>query len=66
MSKIEEIEQAVEKLPVSEFERLAAWIAERQQQLVAAEARNINRDHGGFLRSYSTEDEGLYDDLASR
>jgi hypothetical protein len=32
MSRIEEIEQAIEKLPPEEFLRIARWIREREQQ----------------------------------
>jgi hypothetical protein len=33
MSKIEEIEQAVEQLPPTDFVRLAVWVDQRRQQL---------------------------------
>ena len=59
MSKVEEIERAVEQLPPEEFVQLAAWIDERRQ------AQPL-RDHGAFLNSYAPEDEGLYDDVAAR
>ena len=32
MSNIEEIEQALEKLPMQDFVRLAAWVDQRRQQ----------------------------------
>ena len=59
MSKVEEIEQAVEQLPPEDFVQLATWIEERRQ------GQSL-RDHGAFLNSYAPEDEGLYDDLAAR
>lgn len=57
MSKVEEIERAVEQLPPGDFAQLATWIEERRAQL---------RNHVAFLKSYVSEDEGLYDDLAAR
>jgi hypothetical protein len=67
MSNIEEIEQAVEKLPLQDFVRLAAWVDRRRQQLevapsAVANGRMAARDHGAFLNSYAPQDEGLYDD----
>ena len=67
MSNIEEIEQAVEKLPLQDFVRLAAWVDQRRQQLelfpsAAANGRLAARDHSAFLNSYAPQDEGLYDD----
>jgi hypothetical protein len=59
MSKLQEIEHAVEQLPPEDFSKLVAWI-ERKRQL-----QNV-RDHGAFLNSYAPEDEGLYDDTVSR
>jgi hypothetical protein len=59
MSKIEEIEQAVEQLPPKDFSRLAAWIDRKRQS-------QTPRDHSAFLNSYAAEDEGLYDDAISR
>ena len=59
MSKVQEIEQAVEQLPPEDFWKLAAWM-DRKRQLQST------RDHGAFLSSYSSEDEGLYDDAISR
>ena len=59
MSKVQEIERAVEQLPPEDFLELAAWIDRKRQ------AQNM-RDHSAFLNSYSTEDEGLYDDAVSR
>ena len=67
MSNIEEIEQAVEKLPLQDFVRLAAWVDRRRQQLevapsAVANGRMAARDHSAFLNSYAPQDEGLYDD----
>jgi hypothetical protein len=59
MSKVQEIEQAVEQLPPEDFWELAAWI-DRKRQL------QNTRDHTAFLNSYSSQDEGLYDDAISR
>jgi hypothetical protein len=64
MSKIEEIEQAVEQLPLTDFAKLAAWVEQRRQQL--AISTPAIRDHSAFLNSYAPQDEGLYDDAASR
>jgi hypothetical protein len=70
MSKIEEIEQAVEQLPLRDFVRLAVWVDRRRQQLgklqlVGDAGQGILRDHSAFLNSYAPEDEGLYDDAAA-
>ena len=70
MSNIEEIEQAVEKLPVEEFVKLASWVDRRRQQLEISPSVNENRpiasrDHSAFLNSYAPQDEGLYDDAAA-
>jgi hypothetical protein len=59
MSKIEEIERAVEQLPPEDFIQLAIWIDRRRQA-------QPFRDHSAFLNSYVPDDEGLYDDLAAR
>ena len=71
MSNIEEIEQAVEKLPIQDLVRLAAWVEQRRRQLqaVPSEAANVRmapRDHSAFLASYAPQDEGLYDDTPAR
>jgi hypothetical protein len=71
MSKLEEIEQAVEQLPLSDFAKLAGWVDRRRQQLeITAPATDKSqtavRDHSAFLNSYAPEDEGLYDDAAVR
>jgi hypothetical protein len=70
MSNIEEIELAVEKLPLEEFVKLAAWVDRRRRQLEVSPSVNDNspmtaRDHSAFLNSYAPEDEGLYDDAAA-
>jgi len=65
MSNIEEIEQAVEKLPLQDLVRLAAWVDQRRQQLEvvpAASGAMAARNHSAFLTSYAPQDEGLYDD----
>ena len=71
MSKIEEIEQAVEKLPLTDFVKLAVWVDRRRQQLAispsaADRSQAVVRDHSAFLNSYAPQDEGLYDDAATR
>ena len=59
MSKVQEIEQAVEQLPPEDFIALAEWI-DRKRQLQST------RDHSAFLNSYTSADEGLYDDAVAR
>ena len=59
MSKIEEIERAVEQLAPEDFAKLVAWIDQKRQN-------SGTRDHAVFLNSYVPEDEGLYDDAAAR
>ena len=71
MSKIEEIEQAVEQLPLREFAKLAVWVDRRRQQLeitgpITDKNAAVVRDHSAFLNSYAPQDEGLYDDAAAR
>ena len=71
MSKLEEIEQAVQQLPLTGFVRLAVWVDQRRQQLeilrsATDKGHAIVRDHGAFLNSYAPQDEGLYDDAATR
>jgi hypothetical protein len=71
MSKIEEIEQAVEQLPLGDFVRLAVWVDQRRQQLensrsVGDRSQGVLRNHSAFLKSYAPQDEGLYDDAAAR
>jgi hypothetical protein len=53
MSKVQEIEQAVEQLPPEDFAELASWIDQRR-------GAQPLRDHSAFLNSYAPEDEGLY------
>jgi hypothetical protein len=64
MSKVEEIERAIEKLAPTDFVKLAGWIDRRRVEIV----RDVPllRDHTAFLNSYAPEDEGLYDDAAAR
>ena len=59
MSKVEEIEHAVEKLRPEDFSELADWI-DRKRQV------QTTRGHGAFLNSYAPADEGLYDDAIAR
>jgi hypothetical protein len=72
MRKIEEIERAVEQLPLNDFARLAIWIDRRRQQLqvnqqpATDKSQATVRDHSAFLNSYAPQDEGLYDDAAAR
>lgn len=58
MSKIEEIEQIVEQLPVKDFVKLAARVDQRRRQL---DISPLATDKG-----YAPQDEGLYDDAATR
>ena len=60
MSKVEEIEQVIEKLPPEDFQRLSDWITRRRAALGKSELPPL-RAHSAFLNSYSEEDEGLYD-----
>ena len=67
MSRIEEIEQAVERLPVPDFVRLAALVDRRRRSLeISRSPADEHRDHSAFLNSYTPEDEGLYDDAGAR
>jgi hypothetical protein len=71
MSKLEEIERAVERLPLNDFIELAGWVDQRRQQLaisppVGDNGQAVARDHSAFLNSYTPQDEGLYDDAAAR
>jgi hypothetical protein len=59
MSKVQEIEHAVEQLPPEDFAELASWIDRRR-------GAQPLRDHSAFLNSYAPEDEGLYDNVAAR
>jgi hypothetical protein len=58
MSKVQEIERAVEQLPPEDFSELVDWLDQRRGKLI--------RDHSAFLNSYAPEDEGLYDDAVAR
>ena len=68
VSKLEELERVIERLPAEDLEKLSAWMARRrgvsEQQTKAAP--RLFRDHSAFLNSYTPEDEGLYDDAQSR
>ena len=69
MNLLEEIERVIETLPPGEVRKLSAWMAQRQatfgpQQPVPPAP--CFRDHSAFLNSYAPEDEGLYEDGASR
>ena len=60
----------MEKLPIQDFVRLAAWVDQRRQQLEVVPSSATNgcmaaRDHSAFLNSYAPQDEGLYDDTAA-
>jgi hypothetical protein len=71
MSKIEEIEQAVEQLPLADFVKLALWVDQRRQKLAVSpvasdKSQVVVRNHSAFLNSYAPQDEGLYDDAATR
>ena len=57
VSKIQEIEQLIEQLPAENFAELAEWMQRRATAI---------RDHGAFLNSYDSKDEGLYDDAIAR
>jgi len=70
MSKIEEIEQALEQLPLTDFVKVAVWVDQRCQQLAVSPSATdsspaVIRDHSAFLNSYAPQDEGLYDDAAT-
>ena len=58
MSKVQEIERAVEQFPPEDFSELVEWIDQRRGKVV--------RNHGAFLNGYAPEDEGLYDDAVAR
>jgi hypothetical protein len=69
MSKIEEIERAVEQLPLDDFVKLAGWVDQRRQQLelfpsATDKRQGAVRDQSAFLNSYAPQDEGLHDDAA--
>jgi len=68
VSKIEELERVIERLPAEDFEKLSAWMARRGEVSgqPAKPAPLVFRDHSAFLNSYTPEDEGLYDNVQSR
>jgi hypothetical protein len=69
VNTVEDIEWVIEKLPPQDFARLSKWMAQRQPHVPrepGAWASGRFRDHRAFLKSYSPEDEGLYDDAAGR
>jgi hypothetical protein len=59
MSRIQEIERAIEQLPPEDFSELTAWIDRKR------EIQN-SRNYSAFLNSYAPSDEGLYHNAASR
>jgi hypothetical protein len=63
MSKIEEIEHAVEQLPIKDFVKLAVWVDRRRQQLEISPAtdkrRMVVRDHSAFLTRLSLLEGGF-------
>lgn len=61
MSRLEEIEQAIENLPPEDFAQLSDWMVRRRMQEKRADGPIALRDHSAFLNSYSPDDEGLYD-----
>lgn len=68
---VEQIERVIEQLPAEDFEKLSAWMEQRRCVRSApypppAGTPLFLRDHQGFLNSYAPEDEGIYDDAASR
>jgi hypothetical protein len=71
MSKVEQLEQMIEQLPKEDFEKLSAWMEQRQiahrhigTYPQHAAAPLAFRDHSASLSSYVPEDEGLYDDAS--
>ncbi len=66
MSRVEEIERVIEQLAPEDFEKLAAWMAERRPAPKENGSATPVRDHSAFLNSYSPEDEGLYDNAEGR
>ena len=60
MSKVEEIERLIEQLPAENLRELAEWMDQRLQQ------SGSTRDHTAFLKGYAPQDEGLYDNAATR
>ena len=68
MSRVEEIEWLIEQLPREDFERLSTWLAQHCAERGDRGRQTLTafRDHGAFLNSYTSEDEGLYDNAPSR
>ncbi|MSU60834.1 MAG: hypothetical protein EXS31_00295 [Pedosphaera sp.] len=82
MSTIEQIERLIEQLPSEDFTKLAAWVEQRRGAPAQTNGMNSDlpsspkypdantpstvRDHSAFLNGYAPEDEGLYDNAASR
>lgn len=69
VNTVEEIERVIEKLPPQDFARLSKWMTQRQLHVPQEPGVGVSgpcRDHRAFLSGYSPEDEGLYDDGASR
>ena len=73
ITTVEQIEQMIGQLPPEDFEKLSTWIEQQRRAhwtRSAAPERTpaplVMRDHQAFLNSYAPEDEGLYDDAASR
>ena len=73
MTTVEQIEHLIGQLPPDDFEKLSTWIdlqrrahSTRGAASERSEAPLVLRDHQAFLNSYTSEDEGLYDDAASR
>lgn len=69
VNTVEEIERVIEKLPPQDFARLSKWMTQGQLHVPQEAGVGVSapfRDHRAFLSSYSPEDEGLYDDAASR
>ena len=67
MSRVEELERAINQLPREDFEKLSSWIAQRctERAQGGRTAPLAFRDHRAFLSSYTLEDEGLYDDASA-
>jgi hypothetical protein len=78
MSKVEDIERAVEQPAPKELAGLAAWMDRRRERFGLGEGEPwpssgvstgegaVVRDHSAFLSSYAPQDEGLYDDALTR
>jgi hypothetical protein len=68
MSKVEELERAIEQLPPEDLEKLSHWMAQHRAAFTheGTAVPLAFRDHSAFLSSYSPEDEGLYSDAHGR